>query len=318
MDNEPRRRLVRDDGRTAVRAARAERHPAAHPASARARRGDRESQPALPSGARAGVRDRHGRRRRAPRARAQRVRDHVGGDPRVRARASRHAERLGVCTGRGADGCRTLDGARIVPADRHRGVPGLPLGAARVSRRDHLAVAAARRTRGDRACRGDHRAHAVHRPRDRPRADGREALARASRARRRLRGWRRDHSRRARSGAQSARDVRLDDERQPVAACCGAVVLLAPGGGRCRPRARAVRRRRRVAAAARSVRDPRAAHDGGAHGRGRLVQRPVRRRPRARPLHLLSRTGIRDRVRSRRSPRGSERRGSSSSPSVCC
>ena len=98
----------------------------------------------------------------------------------------------------------------------HGGVPRIHLGAARLLRDDHVSVETTRCARRARARRGGYRAHTVHRARTRARADGRETVARTSRAGRRLRRRSFDRSRHARGGPQPPRHVQLDDEREPA------------------------------------------------------------------------------------------------------
>src|SRR3954468_2010919 len=185
---EPCHRLVRDDGRVALRKARPQCRPPtlAGPARARCRR--RKHQPALSAFACTLLRLRHRRERRATCTCRECVRHHFGGGSGIPARSARVALDVDIRRRGRADGDRSVGRTVIVTAHRSRCLSGVRVGALRVPRDADEADAAQRRAGHDRAGSRDRRANAIRRTRARAadRDPAGRAVARAPLARRRV------------------------------------------------------------------------------------------------------------------------------------
>ena len=165
--HDPDRRLVRDDGRAALRAARAQRRPPPLATAPRPRRADREREPALPAAARAALRARLCAGVAPPRAPRERVRDGVRLLPRLPAHPPRDRQPARRLRGRAPHRLPPVAALRRLPAHRGRRLPGLPLGDPRDRAVVRGAVAPNRPAADPRPARRDLRPHAVRRARRR-------------------------------------------------------------------------------------------------------------------------------------------------------
>src|SRR5579884_1126764 len=179
--DDARRRLVRDDGRAALRAARNQRRAPPLASAPRPRRADPERESALPPPPRDRLPARP-RAERAPRsAPAERLRHGLGGVARLYAGTRGDAAAARRVPGGAALRLRPVARLLVLPADRGRRVPCLPLGDARAAPRDGVAAAPQRRPRTRGGGARDARPDAVLRPGRRARGCDRRARARARR-----------------------------------------------------------------------------------------------------------------------------------------
>ena len=161
--DEPGRRLVRHDGRVALRAACDQHRRPPLTASTCARTADRKRQPALPAPARAALPQHARSERGARRARPQWLRDELRGRSGISARTPGDGERASLVRRRSAERVHPLDRPLLVSDDRGGRVPRLRLDGARAPRRAGLAPRPLRRRGVGCARRGDSRADAVRR-----------------------------------------------------------------------------------------------------------------------------------------------------------